>query len=91
MELVDKYGLRGSVSLNIALCDHHPEIIEDCVARDWEFFSHGIYNKRYSYGLSPEQEQVVLTDSIATVEKASGQRIRGYLAPALTTPNTRWI
>ena len=84
MELLDKYGLRGSVSLNIALCDHHPEIIEDCVARDWEFFSHGIYNTRYSYGLSPEQEQVVLTDSIATVEKASGQRIRGYLAPALT-------
>ena len=84
MELLDKYSLRGSVSLNVALCDHHPEIIEACVARDWEFFSHGIYNTRYSYGLSREQEQAVLDDSIATVERATGQRIRGYLAPALT-------
>ena len=84
MELLDKYGLRGSVSLNVALCQHHPEIIEDCAARDWEFFSHGIYNTRYSYGLSPEQEEEVLLDSIRTVEAATGQRIRGYLAPALT-------
>ena len=29
MELLDKYKLRGSVSLNVALCDHHPEITED--------------------------------------------------------------
>ena len=89
MELLDRHGLRGSVSLNVALCDHHPEIIEDCAARGWEFFSHGIYNTRYSYGLSRAQEQAVLDDSIATVERATGQRIRGYLAPALThTENT---
>ena len=84
MDLLDRHGLRGSVSLNVALCDHHPEIIEDCAARGWEFFSHGIYNTRYSYGLSRAQEQAVLTDSIETVERATGQRIRGYLAPALT-------
>jgi len=84
MELLDKYNLRGSVSLNVALCDHHPEIIEDCIKRDWEFFSHGVYNTRYSYGLTPAQEQAILDDSINTVEKATGQRIRGYLTSALT-------
>ncbi|MEM6627380.1 MAG: polysaccharide deacetylase family protein [Pseudomonadota bacterium] len=84
MELLDKYGVRGSVSLNVALCDHHPEIIEACVERGWEFFSHGIYNTRYSYGMDDAQERAVLKDSIETVERASGQRIRGYLAPALT-------
>ncbi len=84
MELLDKYNLRGSVSLNIALLDHHPEIIEDCVKRNWEFFSHGIYNTRYSYGLTPDEERIVLRDCIDSVQKATGQRIRGYLAPALT-------
>ena len=84
MDLLDKYNLRGSISLSIGLIDHHPEIIEACVERDWEFFSHGIYNTRYSYGMNAEQEQAVLTDSIASVERATGQRIRGYLAPALT-------
>lgn len=84
MELLDKYDMRGSISLNVALCDHHPEIIEACVARNWEFFSHGIYNTRYSYGMNEAQERAVLEDSIKTVEQATGERIRGYLAPALT-------
>ncbi|CAN5484474.1 polysaccharide deacetylase family protein [soil metagenome] len=84
MALLDKYGLRGSISLSIGLIDHHPEIIEACVARNWEFFSHGIYNTRYSYGLAEAQERAVLADSIRSVEAATGQRIRGYLAPALT-------
>lgn len=84
MDLFDKYGLRGSISLSVGLIDHHPEIIEACVARDWEFFSHGIYNTRYSYGMDEAQERAVLEDSIRSVEEATGQRIRGYLAPALT-------
>ena len=84
MELLDKYNMRGSVSLNVALCDHMPEIIEACAEREWEFFSHGIYNTRYSYNMTEEQERRVLEDSIETVKKATGQRIRGYLAPALT-------
>ncbi len=84
VELMDRFGLKGSVSLNVAMCDHCPEIIEACAARGWEFFSHGIYNTRYSYGMDERQERAVLEDSIATVERATGQRIRGYLAPALT-------
>jgi len=84
MELMDKFDMRGSVSLNVALCDHYPEIIEACNARGWEFFSHGIYNTRYSYGMTEAQERAVLEDSIKTVMDLTGQRIRGYLAPALT-------
>jgi peptidoglycan/xylan/chitin deacetylase (PgdA/CDA1 family) len=84
MELLDKFGIRGSISLSTALIDHHPEIIEACVARNWEFFSHGIYNTRYSYGMSEAQERAMIEDSIASVLAATGQRIRGYLAPALT-------
>lgn len=84
MDLLDKYNLRGSISLSIGLIDHHPEIIEAVNERKWEFFSHGIYNTRYSYGMDEAQERAVLEDSIRSVEKATGNRIRGYLAPALT-------
>lgn len=84
MEMMDEFGVRGSISLSVAMCQHHPEIIEACAARNWEFFSHGIYNTRYIYGMDRTQEQAILTDSIQTVEAATGQRIRGYLAPALT-------
>jgi len=84
MELMDKFDLRGSISLSIGLIDHHPEIIEACNERRWEFFSHGVYNTRYSYGMSEAQERALIEDSIRSVQAATGQRIRGYLAPALT-------
>lgn len=84
MELMDRYAMRGSVSLSTALIDHHPEVIEACVAREWEFFSHGIYNTRYTYGMDEAQERAVIEDSIRSIQAATGQRIRGYLAPALT-------
>jgi peptidoglycan/xylan/chitin deacetylase (PgdA/CDA1 family) len=84
MELMDRHGLKGSISLSTALINHHPQIIEACVARHWEFFSHGIYNTRYSYGMDEAQERAMIEDSIASILAATGQRIRGYLAPALT-------
>jgi allantoinase len=84
MELLDKYGVRGSISLSTALCDHHPEIIAMCRDRDWEFFSHGIYNTRYTYGLSEEQEREMIQDSVDTIEKHTGKKPAGYLAPALS-------
>jgi peptidoglycan/xylan/chitin deacetylase (PgdA/CDA1 family) len=87
--MMSKYGFPGSVSLSVSLCDHIPEVVEDARQRGWEFFSHGIYNTRYSYGMDEAQERAVIEDSIRTVEAATGQRIRGWLAPALThTPRT---
>ncbi len=84
MEAMDRAGVRGSVSLSVAMLDHHPEVVAACVARGWELFSHGVYNTRYSYGMSREQERAVMQDGIDSVLAAAGQRIRGYLAPALT-------
>jgi len=88
-EAMSRHGFPGSVSLSVALCQHHPDVVEDAARRGWEFFSHGIYNTRYAYGMSEDQERAIIADSIATVQAATGQRIRGWLAPALThTPNT---
>ena len=84
MEMMDDFNVRGSVSLSISMCQHHPEILEATVERKWDFFSHGIYNTRYSYGMDEAQERAILEDSIKTIMDATGQRVKGYLAPALT-------
>lgn len=84
MALLDKYGVRGSVSLSVALCDHHPEIIRQCVDRGWEIFSHGIYNTRYTYGMSEAQERAMIRDAMLSIHAHTGQRCAGYLAPALS-------
>lgn len=84
MRVLDRYGLRGSVSLSTAMLIHHPEIIEMAAARGWEFFSHGIYNTRYSYGLDEAQERAMIEESMQLIERHTGQRCAGYLAPALS-------
>lgn len=84
MDVLDRYGVRGSISLSTALCEHHPEIIAMCAERDWEFFSHGVYNTRYTYGLSEDQERRMILDSMDTIERHTGSRPAGYLAPALS-------
>jgi allantoinase len=83
-DAMTKHGFPGSVSLSVALCQHHPEVVADANARGWEFFSHGIYNTRYAYGMDEDQERAIIEDSIRTVREATGQTIRGWLAPALT-------
>jgi peptidoglycan/xylan/chitin deacetylase (PgdA/CDA1 family) len=89
LEAMKRCGMRGSVSLNVATCEHHPEIIQACMAEDWEFYSHGTYNTRYLMGMSEEQERAVIQDSIDTIRKHTGQKLDGWLAPALTyTDNT---
>lgn len=88
MEAMDAHGVRGSVSLNVALCDHHPEIIRDCADRGWEFFSHGVYNTRYAYGMDADQEREIIRDSARTIRTRTGQTMDGWLAPALS--NNVW-
>jgi peptidoglycan/xylan/chitin deacetylase (PgdA/CDA1 family) len=84
MAVFDRYGLRGSVSLSTALCVHHPEVISLAAERGWEFFSHGIYNTRYVYGMDEDQERAMLAESMALIEQHTGQHCDGYLAPALS-------
>jgi peptidoglycan/xylan/chitin deacetylase (PgdA/CDA1 family) len=83
IDTLDRHGVRGSVSLSTAVIEHHPELIEQCLQRDWELFSHGIYNTRYSYGMTEAQEREMICDAVAAI-RATGQSCDGYLAPALT-------
>lgn len=83
-----KYGVRGSVSLNVAVCDHYPEIIERCCELDWELFSHGTYNTRYFYDMSEDMQRELIRDSRDTILRASGQRLDGWLTPAISNDVT---
>jgi peptidoglycan/xylan/chitin deacetylase (PgdA/CDA1 family) len=84
MAAMDRHGLRGSISLNVAVCDHFPDIAAACRDRGWEFFSHGVYNTRYTYNMSEAQERAFIGDVKASILKWSGQEVAGWLAPALT-------
>lgn len=88
-EMFDELGVTASISLNVAVLDHYPEIGRAMADRGWELFSHGVYNTRYQYGMSPAQEAELIRDVAASIHKHSGQKLSGWLSPALTnTPET---
>jgi peptidoglycan/xylan/chitin deacetylase (PgdA/CDA1 family) len=85
LEVLDRHRVRGTAALNVALCEHHPEVVEACRTRGWEFFSHGVYNTRYPYGMDEGQERAMIEDALATVARHTGQRLQGWLSPALAS------
>lgn len=87
-DVMARHGVRGSVSLNVALCDHFPEIIERCCELDWELFSHGVYNTRYLYGMTEDQQREIIRDSRDTIKRISGQSLDGWLSPAISNEAT---
>lgn len=87
-DVMERHGVRGSVSLNVALCDHLPEIIERCRALDWELFSHGVYNTRYLYELNEDEQRRVIADCRETIFRHSGQQLDGWLSPAVSNVET---
>ena len=88
MDALEQFGVRASVSLNAAMCDHMPEIVERCVALKWELFSHGIYNTRLISGMSEDEIREVIRDSLETIRRCSGQTPTGWLAPAISATET---
>lgn len=87
-EVMARHGVRGSVSLNVAVCDHYPEIIERCCELGWELFSHGTYNTRYFYGMSEDQQRAVIRENREAILRASGQPMDGWLTPAISNDET---
>lgn len=84
METMDRFGLRASVCLNSDVCREYPRIIEEGVKRRWEWMGHGRNNTEVVNGLSTEQEVELVSETIRSIEEATGQRPKGWLSPFLT-------
>ncbi|MBI4529162.1 MAG: polysaccharide deacetylase family protein [Deltaproteobacteria bacterium] len=84
MEVLDKYGFRGTVALHSAVCHLYPRIIEEAKKRNWEFMGHSITNShRLSGGISEEEERRVIRETIQTITEAVGKAPEGWLGPGL--------
>ena len=84
LDVLDKHNIRCCVSLNVAVIEHYPEIAHAMVDRDWDFMSHGIYNTRYLYSYSEEQEREFYRDCIDTLKRHTGKTLKGMLGPAVS-------
>jgi allantoinase len=83
-EVMDKHRIRCTVSLNLAVYEHYPEIMEACETRGWATLCHGLYNTRYHWDLSEAEERAEIAECVATYRRLTGRMLRGWFSPAVS-------
>jgi allantoinase len=84
MEVMSRYGMRGTVALNSELCAEHPRIIEECMRLKWELMGHNESNTRRLNAVSEEEAAGIIKRTVQTIESASKQKVRGWLSSGLS-------
>lgn len=83
MDLLTKYGIRATASLNADLCDQHPQIVEDAVRLGWEFLAHNRTNAVWLSAIPPDEERDFIRYCTERVMRATGARPTGWLSSAM--------
>ena len=81
LEVLDKHNIKACPSLNLAVLEHFPEIRDAMVERDWDYMSHGMYNTRFLHAVSEEEEREFYRDSVETLKRETGKRLKGMFGP----------
>jgi allantoinase len=83
-EVLDQHRIACTVSLNVAVLDHYPDIARAMRERDWAYMSHGLYNTRYLTGMTREQERAFLRTCNEVLARHTGSWFDGMLGPNIT-------
>ena len=82
MQTLDRFGLRATAPTNAAVCDRYPALIAEALRRRWEFVGHGIdMGQQHDAALDEAQEAAMVRTALATVRRATGQKVTGWLSP----------
>lgn len=84
MEIMDKYGFKGTVALNSMVCERYPRVIEAGNAAQWEWMGHGMTNSDLINAQTPAEERELIASAVQTIARSTGRRPRGWLGPALS-------
>jgi len=84
MEVMQRYGVRGTVALNADVCDNYPRILEAGNKLGWEWMGHGKNNSMLMANRAEDEERQMIREIHADITKATGKKPRGWLGPALT-------
>ena len=84
MEVMERYGVKGTVALNSDVCARYPRIIEEGKKLGWEWMGHGNNNSTLFAGRSEPEERALIKHVVTTISKSVGKAPRGWLSPALS-------
>lgn len=84
LEVLDRYEIPCTASLNVAVLDHYPEVAKAMTQRSWDLMSHGLYNTRYLTGMDRSEEREFLDSCNRALERHTGRHFNGMLGPNIT-------
>jgi allantoinase len=84
MEIMEKYGVRGTVALNSDVCREYPRIIEEGRKLKWEWMGHGTTNSILLNAQREAEERALIKECVTTITRSVGKPPRGWLSPALS-------
>lgn len=93
IDILDKYGLRGTVCLNGDAIAEYPQIIEAGEKRGWSWMGHGMNNSPASFlhNIDEQREREIIGEVMDVMQKAFGRKTLGWIGPFLSetfnTPN----
>ena len=83
MEVMEKFGVKGTVALNSEVCRDYPPIIEDALKLGWEFMGHNQSNSRYLHDVENDVSHNIINSTVTQIAEATGKRPRGWLSSGL--------
>jgi allantoinase len=83
MELLEAHGIRSTVALNSAVCEHHPALVADCVRLGWELMGHNRTNTERLNEVPAAEERAVIRDVLDRIASVAGRRPVGWLSSGL--------
>ena len=84
MEIMERFGVRGTVALNSDVCREYPRIVEEGEKLGWEWMGHGITNSIVLSQQPEAEERALIKESVTVIGKATGRAPRGWLSPGMT-------
>jgi peptidoglycan/xylan/chitin deacetylase (PgdA/CDA1 family) len=79
-QVLDRHGIRATVSLNASVCHSYPQIVEESLTSGWELMGHGFIQR--AIHLEPDEREVIQR-TIRTIKEFSGKAPRGWMGPGL--------
>lgn len=83
IEVLERYGIRGTATLNSEVCDAYPRIMAETTKLGWEFMGHNESNARLLNEIPPENEHAAIRNTLLRIERATGKKPAGWLSSAL--------
>lgn len=81
-ELLDKHGIRATVSGGLTCFDRYKEILAGCVDRDWDCMCHGFENTSYLWDMPEDEERKLVQEACSKYMHLFGRPMTGWFSPA---------